>query len=580
LNWNAFNTGVKGLKTSGGASLLGVPGLILIYLLLCILTVFFSRLFFSRLLQGDEVPGHAGLLIFLVIPAVLLLFLVASSVNLFIDFITKQIGSRFQVRLLMYFIIIVIFAALPCIFITTLSMEELMRFWKTIQVDAALKSAERFTMDMYTMRLERLEQIITAGFDDEEPLPKGILAVQDFVSPQRDGHWEPSAFTGLESMRMKEPPITRQSFAPREMPRDTDVIRYVFAPEKERVRVISCLIKAGFDEERMSITEEQGRFETINSLRFNIKPLMLFYYGMFFFPTLLMTCIIAISFTRRVAQPLVDLAEATRRVADGDFSIHILERRNDELGLLVHSFNTMVRDLELSQTSLMRTEKISIWQTMAQQLAHEIKNPLTPIKLSAERVLRRWRNDPERVGEILESSMLAIIQETEGLATMLTEFRTLSKPMEPSQTWTKVRELAEETIAPYRSSHPSVKFSTEYIDAEVMVAVDRRRLSQVFTNLIINAIDAMDGVGSIDIRTDVIAKRESRYCRLSIRDTGKGVPPEDTAKLFTPYFTTKDSGTGLGLPIIERIVNEHGGSIWFHSAVNMGTTFFIDLPIA
>jgi nitrogen fixation/metabolism regulation signal transduction histidine kinase len=217
---------------------------------------------------------------------------------------------------------------------------------------------------------------------------------------------------------------------------------------------------------------------------------------------------------------------------------------------------------------------------MAQQLAHEIKNPLTPIKLSAERVLRRWRNEPERVGEILENSMLAIIQETEGLSTLLTEFRTLSKPMEPSLSWTKVRELAEEVIAVYRSSHPLVEFNIEYINADVAVTVDRRRLSQIFTNLIINAIDAMDGTGSIFIRTDVITKRESNYCRLSLRDTGKGIAAEDQSKLFTPYYTSKDSGTGLGLPIVQRIVNEHGGNIWFNSEPGMGATFFIDLPIA
>jgi nitrogen fixation/metabolism regulation signal transduction histidine kinase len=608
---------VKSLKTSSTSPLIDLRGLVLIYLLLCILTVFFSRVFFSGLLQGNEIPWQSGLLIFLMIPAVLLLFLVLASLSLLRGSISKQIGSRFQTRLLLYFIIIVVFAAVPFAFITNISVGELVRFWKTIDVDAAMGSALDFALDAYSLRLERFERIIKDEplFEkpivdkpiadggtladsplndggppleglDEESLPKGIIAVQDFIVIQAaanlpaDEHWESSAFTGAESLRLNTPPLMRQGFAPREKPRDTDTIRYVLAPEKNRVRVITCLLGTGFDNALSTITDERARFDIINSLRFNIQPLLLFYYAMFFLPTMLMTFIIAISFTRRIAQPLVDLAEATRRVAEGDFSIHILERRNDELGLLVHSFNTMVRDLEKSQTSLMRAEKISIWQTMAQQLAHEIKNPLTPIKLSAERVLRRWRNEPERVGEILENSMLAIIQETEGLSTLLTEFRTLSKPMEPSLSWTKVRELADETIAVYHSSHPLVEFNTEYIDANVAVTVDRRRLSQVFTNLIINAIDAMDGEGSIFMRTDVITKRESNYCRLSIRDTGKGIAAEDQSKLFTPYYTTKESGTGLGLPIIQRIVTEHGGNIWFNSELGMGATFFIDLPVS
>jgi nitrogen fixation/metabolism regulation signal transduction histidine kinase len=275
----------------------------------------------------------------------------------------------------------------------------------------------------------------------------------------------------------------------------------------------------------------------------------------------------------------VELTEATRRVAEGDFSIQIIARRGDELGLLIRSFNAMVQDLEKSRTALVKAEKISIWQNMAQQLAHEIKNPLTPIKLSAERVLRRWRNEPEKTGEILESSMLAIIQETEGLSTLLTEFRTLSKPMEASESWTKLREAAEEAVSPYRSSHPSVEFSTEHIGKDIAVRIDKHRIAQVLTNIIINAIDAMDGKGLIEIRTDLVKKRETRYCRLSIRDTGKGIAKQEGSLIFTPYFTTKESGTGLGLPIVERIVNDHGGTIWFNSAEGMGTTFFIDLPI-
>jgi signal transduction histidine kinase len=99
------------------------------------------------------------------------------------------------------------------------------------------------------------------------------------------------------------------------------------------------------------------------------------------------------------------------------------------------------------------------------------------------------------------------------------------------------------------------------------------------TNLIINGIDAMDRRGIIKIRTDLVKKREIRYCRLSIQDSGKGISEKVGAHIFTPYFTTKESGTGLGLPIVERIVNDHGGSIWFNSAEGVGTTFFIDLPI-
>jgi nitrogen fixation/metabolism regulation signal transduction histidine kinase len=363
------------------------------------------------------------------------------------------------------------------------------------------------------------------------------------------------------------------------MGRDRDIIRYVIAPERGTLRVLCYSLGEGFDGTRETLENEAARFEIINSLQINLRFLFIIYYGVFFFPTLLMTVIVAISFARRVTQPIIDLTEATRRVAGGDFSIQILARRSDELGRLIGSFNAMVQNLEKSQTALVKAEKISLWQTMAQQLAHEIKNPLTPIKLSAERVLRRWRNEPERVGEILEDSMFAIIQETESLSTLLSEFRTLSRPLEPSHSHTALWELAEETVAPYRASYPQVNFNLEYIGKDIRLKVDKHRLSQVLTNLIINGIDAMDGTGSMEIRTDLVKRRESRYCRVSISDTGKGISKEESSRIFTPYFTTKESGTGLGLPIVERIVNDHGGAIWFNSAEGTGTTFFIDLPV-
>jgi signal transduction histidine kinase len=176
--------------------------------------------------------------------------------------------------------------------------------------------------------------------------------------------------------------------------------------------------------------------------------------------------------------------------------------------------------------------------------------------------------------------MLAIIQETEGLSTLLNEFKTLSRPIEPSQSWTKIDEALNETINPYRSSFPRVSFSTEYVSGGISVRMDKHRFSQLLSNLIINAIDAMDGKGYIEFRTDIVKKREIQYCRLSIKDSGQGIAQQSESLVFTPYYTTKEAGTGLGLPIVERIVNDHGGSIWFDSAEGVGTTFFIDLPVS
>jgi len=574
---------MKTVRTRPHYSILNVRSLFFIYALLCVLTVLFSRSFFSEALYEGKIPGRLNLAVFFTIPAVLLIFLGIAAADLLGDIIARRPGTKFRTRLLGYFFVIVVFSAAPMAIITGISLNEAIRFWHIIDADAAKAAAHSFAVDNFSFHLEHFEDILkktnwNAVMSSTAALPADIASAQDFQKTE-DG-WQEIAFTGNEGGRLAFPPSQNEGYIMREMPRDLGFIRYAALPAKDTIRLVSYNLGAEFDRGMAAIENQGKHFEAIGILRDNAHILSLFFYGVFFVPTLLMTAIIAISFTKRVTNPIVELTEATRRVSEGDFSIQILARRGDEMGLLIRSFNTMVQDLEKSRAALVKAEKISIWQSMAQQLAHEIKNPLTPIKLSAERVLRRWRNEPEQIGEIIEDSMLAIIQETEGLSTLLNEFRTLSRPIEPSQSWSKIGETVEEVIGPYRSSFPEVLFNTGHIDGAIVVKMDKHRLVQILTNLVINAIDAMDGKGSIEIRTDFVQKREVQFCRISVKDSGKGISKESTLWVFTPYYTTKESGTGLGLPIVERIVNDHGGTIWFNSAEGMGTTFFIDLPVS
>jgi len=315
--------------------------------------------------------------------------------------------------------------------VTGISINELLRFWRFIDADAARAASNSFAVDNYSFHIEQFEAILKKNNWNNlsAPLPEDISSVQDFKYD--GGAWKEFAFKGDEKARLASPPAHTEGYVMRELPRDMGFIRYVSIPSANTVRLINYKIGDDFDLGMAAIKNQNERFEVVNILRDNVKTLSFFYYGVFFIPTLLMTMIIAISFTKRVTTPITELTDATRRVAEGDFSIQIMARRGDELGLLIRSFNAMVQDLEKSRAALVKAEKISIWQTMAQQLAHEIKNPLTPIKLSAERVLRRWRNQPEQIGEIIEDSMMAIIQETEGLTVLLNEFKTLAKPMEP-----------------------------------------------------------------------------------------------------------------------------------------------------
>ena len=565
---------MKTIRTYPKYAIIDVRGLLVIYLLLCVLSIFFSRIFFSEILYGTSTPEYFTLFVFLTIPGVLLLFFIISILNLLRDLIGRQIGSGFHLRLLAYFTLIVAFAATPSAIVTSLSAREIMHLWRSTDITNVITFVEEFAITAYSSHLEHFGDLIYENNLDSEE----IVGIQDFRL--KDEVWLSENFQGEERLSLDSPPSLQTGFAVREMPRDRDVIRYCFYLSPVHLKVVIFSLGIGFDNAIESIKNEKERFEAIDNVVGNAKSIFVLYYGIFFFPILLMTLIIALSFTQKITEPIVELTEATRQVAGGDFSIYIKTRPKDELGVLVSSFNIMVRDLEKTQKSLVKAQKISIWQTMAEQLAHEVKNPLTPIKLSAERVLRRWQRNPDRVGEIIEKSMLAIIQEVEGLSNMLTEFRTFSRSEVSSNSVTKVWEVIEEIVSPYKASHPNVEISTQYLRPDASVKIDRQRFSQIITNLVTNGIDAMGGKGFIEIRADFVKKRENRFCRLSIKDTGKGIKESEKGKIFSPYFTTKKSGTGLGLAIVERIVNEHSGNIWFNSEEGVGTTFFIDLPSA
>ncbi|MBI9100701.1 MAG: HAMP domain-containing protein, partial [Spirochaetaceae bacterium] len=304
---------------------------------------------------------------------------------------------------------------------------------------------------------------------------------------------------------------------------------------------------------------------------------VLFIYLFFAIPLVFLALLTAFTLSEDVTVPIERLEKATKRVADGDYSFRILSPSNDELAILISSFNQMINELELSRIKILQTEKVTTWQEIAQRLAHEIRNPLTPIKLAAQRVQRKI-NTPN-IETILDSSMNIIITEVESLDSMLQQFRNFARLPKLEPTSIKLCELIYDSIKIYSDTIPTITFDVTPIDENIRVNVDKNQMKQVFVNLYKNAIEAMNNRGTIYIRTDIVLKGYTHFCRIQIQDEGIGISREDSEKVFHPYFTTKENGTGLGLSIIERIVFDHKGRIWLESKVGSGTTFYIDIPV-
>ena len=565
---------------------LTIPALIFIYVIIGVLVLVFSSNLFTQYVNRQNFSVSLYIFIFALISLVLGLFLAVAFYRLIRDMIRKKSGSRLKFNFFSYFLILTLFISIPTIIIHIRLISNLLSTWKQAKSESITEDAHWFALDAYRYRLTLLQRLAESdqllfALEQHQKLSEydpALLAIQEF-SREPNGQYSKRRSVGDTNFFLPLIPATEKGFVTRNETRDRDCIRYIAPQQNGNLILITFSLGPGFDEKLARIEAGKAIMQTLSTLESQIVPLLGGFYLVFYLPILLMVVIIAISLSESLSQPISNLVQATRKVAEGDLSIRVISTTKDDLGALIDSFNTMVRNLERAQSRALQTEKENIWKDMSQRLAHEIKNPLTPIKLSAERVLRRWKTEPERLGDILESSMMAIIQETDGLTNLLTEFRTFSRLPPPVMERTPLQPLVEEAISLYRNSYPEVQFITDAVQHDMYLRVDRRHINQVLSNLIVNSIDAMHGRGLIEIRTDLVKKQVCRYCRISIRDTGCGIPAENRPLIFTPYFTTKAAGTGLGLSIVERIVLDHGGTIWFDSAVGVGTTFYIDLPV-
>jgi nitrogen fixation/metabolism regulation signal transduction histidine kinase len=239
----------------------------------------------------------------------------------------------------------------------------------------------------------------------------------------------------------------------------------------------------------------------------------------------------------------------------------------------------MVSELERTREKIIQTEKIAAWQEIAQRLAHEVKNPLTPIRLAAERSLRKYESESSDFPEVFVTSIRSIIGEVDNLSALLSEFREFSRLPAPTMEPVPIAPVVAEVIKAYA---PQKRYQVDIsgVSGTIVVNADAAQLRQVVANLVKNAIEAMPDGGGITVTADLVTKATTNYCRLQIADTGPGIQLEEQRKIFDPYVTTKRSGTGLGLAIVQRVVFDHHGQIWFESRPGSGTTFYIDLPLS
>ena len=279
----------------------------------------------------------------------------------------------------------------------------------------------------------------------------------------------------------------------------------------------------------------------------------------------------------RIADPVNRLTRATRRIARGDLDARIATTSSDELRRLVQDFNRMAGELQHQQKELERTHRLEAWAEMARQVAHEIKNPLTPIQLNAEHLRRVHADRGEPLSPVLEECVATILTQVKLLRQIASEFSSFASSPVVAPATVDVPEFLRETIDPYRTGlRDRIQFDVDVPGDLPPVRIDRTLVSRSLTNILENALHAMPVSGNLS----VVARRVDSVVRIRVSDTGQGMDAAALARAFEPYFSTKTSGTGLGLPIAKRNIELSGGTITVTSERDQGTTVEVTLPRA
>ncbi|MFY9683088.1 MAG: ATP-binding protein [Candidatus Sulfotelmatobacter sp.] len=281
----------------------------------------------------------------------------------------------------------------------------------------------------------------------------------------------------------------------------------------------------------------------------------------------------------RVTRPVEQLAHAAQEVAGGNWNVRVDVLGDDELGQLADSFNRMTTELLGQKERLMQAERVAAWRELARRLAHELKNPLFPLQLTMENLVRARQQNPEQFEEVFRESSRTLLAEIANLKAIIGRFSEFSKMPQPQLQRVQVNEVIRGAVQLFQAQLEAPGRAKIGCDLQLdphlePISADAELLHRAISNLVLNAMDAMPQGGTLTLRT----RDDDGKVVVEVADTGAGLTPEECERIFTPYYTSKEHGTGLGLAIVQSVVSDHGGRIRVQSSPGRGTKFVIELP--
>ncbi|MCH7638853.1 MAG: HAMP domain-containing protein [Bacteroidetes bacterium] len=451
---------------------------------------------------------------------------------------------------------------------------------------------EQSVESLLRLRLQRVEAAVTAGAGPGTPVSSALERARADVASAQLGI-DLHVYRGYELVSTSRPQLVRQRFIDERLPADVYRALYAegrrYAFTKGRIGTFAYTIgyKAIADERGRTIgavavptLPEQASIEAgqARMIAYLFGILLVLMLGIFVTTTLL---------ANQLTRPFKRLRAGLKAVGEGQIYEPIPVETQDEMGQLAETFNEMQSQLKESRRQLAQQEREMAWREMAQQVAHEIKNPLTPMKLSVQHLRRAHRPldenaapEDRRFGSTLDRITTTLIEQIDALGRIAGEFSSFARLPQRNPERLDLNEVVREAAALFddeASAEHSLELKLDLAEEPLFVEADREELRRAYINLFTNALQAMPNgkEGRITVRTST----SGVHAISDVQDNGAGIPEKARARIFQPNFSTKTSGMGLGLAIVKKTIEAGGGTIWFETEEGKGTTFHIRTPL-
>jgi len=579
-------------------------------ILLIVLEIILLNFIFSLL--KFEIDKHylLFLYIFLILPTILIYTIVILLSKLAFNRFKLRKGNKFQTRLIISFVIISLIPIIPLGFLTNNLINRSMEIWLTKSNRESLENGLNFALNMYNykksiikhhlLNLSKNNVIRNALIFGMNKKYKKLINLQVKKSIGIDSLFIlDKDYNLIYELQTKK--LIKKIFRKNILNKlDKNSIYIIDGKNKENneyllgyayvydsiltkkilgILIIGNFLPTDFSQKINKIERSLQAYKQMDKFKVPIikgfATLIMIIFSLIIF---LISIIISYFLSKNITDPIKVLLDGTKRIVAGDLNFEIKYQAKDEIKLLINAFNHMTRELQASKQALAHSQRLAAWRDIARRIAHEIKNPLTPIRLSIERLIEQ-KNKPN-FKDILDKSSKIILEEVNRLELLIREFSEFAKTPQLKLEIKNLNHIVLDTITIF-SGIKNIVIKPELEKDLPMLNLDEKRMKEVLINLINNSIDAIGNAanGQITIRTYSKVNIFGKFVYLEIEDNGRGIKKEDIYKIFDPYFTTKKEGTGLGLAIVEKIINEHQARIKCESEPKKGTKFIIEFTV-